>query len=656
MTKVVSPTYSVIIQNKKTMELFSKFEPLFMEAINNNRIGVCKWNESGTTLDAAVPELCELTDNKDEWRAIIVRFEDDRPMSCFDYDERNPFDFNLNKTMDDNLFESNVPLIRLTHMLGGIPAPEMKFVSEQVYEKHKAPRTIYKPVIDKERDRAYADVCRKYEYDCKLPESIVLITIRNGYSKEETIDTVWHNHRESNSSEFWKRNHYPSICRFMVFDFEKKGPVQRDADEFAFWMSVLLVASNVIDSSTLQAYRLYKLNTTMNRDMMSTCFQRAVGQLKSARHGIEKDIKKDIESQLVFDDKLPEYRIEVSVPIKLPDDECCSVSHKGFGLFSHGANTDIGIWNNRRKSVEDELAKSVRAADRTLDQAADRMRDNCIFSEDEVLGLDKYQVEDLTRETDEIYKEIIEIQGELPSEDVSADPEISEASDNVKNYLRGRVPRQAATLAWILACSLILISQIPAVINMFSNKIGSFIYILIAVVIECGLVLATSLIVLAIQKVKLNGLLQKYNQCLRKAFDRLTENANDYSKYLSDVASHSRGHSYLNLSGRKRHRFDNMHYTKHKHIKAINLHLAKLKKWSVAFHLNVDFDMNVPEDKTAYDTTIVPSRNGLYTFELGNSYAVPVNNSGITVESPFGFVDKLEIIREELYDDAAETC
>ena len=155
---MVIPTYSVIIQNKKTMEAFSKFQPLFMEALNNNRIGVCKWNESGATLDTAVPELGELTNDKDEWRAIIVRYEDDRPMSAFNCDVRNPFDFEVNKTMDEDAFESEVPLIRLTHMLGGIPAPEMKFESEQVYEKHKAPRTIYKPVVDKKRDEAYERV------------------------------------------------------------------------------------------------------------------------------------------------------------------------------------------------------------------------------------------------------------------------------------------------------------------------------------------------------------------------------------------------------------------------------------------------------------------------------------------------------------------
>lgn len=648
---MVISTYSVIIQNKITMEAFSKFHPLFMEAINNNRIGVCKWNESGTTLDTAVPELGELTNDKDEWRAIIVRFEDDCPMSAFESDARNPFDFAVNKKMDDDAFESEVPLIRLTHMLGGIPAPEMKFESEQVYEKHKAPRTIYKPVVDKKCEEAYERACKKYDFDCKLPSAIILVTIRDGYVGKETIDTAWSEHMESNSSEFWKRNHYPSICRFMVYDFEKKGPIQRNADEFGFWMSVLMLATNVIDSSTLQAYRLYKLNTSFNRNVMSESFQTTVDQLKSARYKIEKEIEKDTKNRSICEDKLPDYRLDVSVPINLPSDEDCSVSSKGFGLFSQGARTDIGVWNNRKKNSEEKLASAVRSAERSLDQTADRMRDNYIFFEDEVSELDKYQVENLMRETGEIYKEIVDIQGRLPTDDVFADPAITKAADNVREYLKGRVECSSAVLALVLSFVLIVLAQIPGIVNFCTNGSGSLTHIFISAAIECSVVLLFAILTILLQKRRLNALLKIYNQYIKAAFNRLTENASDYSRYLSDIASHSRGCSYLNLSRRKKHRAENAHYAKYKHIKAINLFLSKLRMWSTAFHLTVDFNAGSIDEDTVVDIALSPTQNSMYTFEAGNVYSVPVNNSGAVIESPFSFVDKFEIVREELYDN-----
>ena len=56
------------------MEAFSQYQPLFAEAINGGRIGVCKWIEAGTTIDTALPEIGNLTDDKKEWRAVIVRY------------------------------------------------------------------------------------------------------------------------------------------------------------------------------------------------------------------------------------------------------------------------------------------------------------------------------------------------------------------------------------------------------------------------------------------------------------------------------------------------------------------------------------------------------------------------------------------------------
>jgi len=120
---------------------------------------------------------------------------------------------------------------------------------------------------------------------------------------------------------------------------------------------------------------------------------------------------------------------------------------------------------------------------------------------------------------------------------------------------------------------------------------------------------------------------------------------------LSNIASHQRGHSYLALSKRKKYKVDNAHYAKYKHIKAIDIFLSKLKAWSTAYHLKTDFVSPIIDEDATVDVFLSPTKNGMYTFETSSSYAVPVNNSGETVDSPFCFAEKLEIIREELYDD-----
>ena len=644
---MVITTYSVIIQNKKTAEAFSKYQPLFTEALNNNRIGVCKWVESGTTLETAVPELSELTNDKKDWRAIIVMAEDEQAMKGFERDERNPFDFALNKEMDETVKESEIPLIRLTHMLGGVPAPEMKFVSEKIIEEHKAPRVVYRPVVDKEQEEEYKKLCKKYEFDGNLPSSIVIITIRTGYEPEDHIGNIWTSHKESNASEFWKRNHYPANCRFLVYDFDKKGPVQRSADEFGFWLSVLLLATNVTDSGTLQAYRLYKLNTKINRDTMKRNFLDMAVRLKSARHLIEKEIRKDVESQVAYEEALPDYRMNIPVAIVTPKMDDCGVSEKGFGLVSKGANTDLGMWNVRRKEAEKTLVDSVRKADRTLDQTADKMRTLCVFTEDEVSALSKYQREDLTRETDEIYHEIITEQGNLPTVKISADKKMQAANEDVRKFLTGRVSQKPALGIIGIVFALILMCQIPA----FFGGEGNFGTGLLVIAVEFLIVAFAAFLALYWQKSQLNVLMNRYNTLIKSAFARLIASASDYSEYLSDIASHSRGHSYLDLSGRKKHKLDDKNAVKFKHIKAINILLAKLRTWSNAYHLRADLDNVDLDENVQVDTSVPPAKSSMYTFEMGNSYQISVNNSGVKIYSPFEFVEKLEIVREELYDD-----
>ena len=52
------------------------------------------------------------------------------------------------------------------------------------------------------------------------------------------------------------------------------------------------------------------------------------------------------------------------------------------------------------------------------------------------------------------------------------------------------------------------------------------------------------------------------------------------------------------------------------------------------------------------DMELSPYINPIYTFESKATYDIPVNRSGEYVQSPFGFVDRIRIEREELYDDA----
>ena len=43
--------------------------------------------------------------------------------------------------------------------------------------------------------------------------------------------------------------------------------------------------------------------------------------------------------------------------------------------------------------------------------------------------------------------------------------------------------------------------------------------------------------------------------------------------------------------------------------------------------------------------------DSLYSFDVGKDFVVPLNRIGSDIESPFGFIERIEIEREEVYDN-----
>lgn len=643
--------YSVVILNSRTSDAFAEYHPLFLEALRNGSIGLCRWNEDGRTIDAALPELRELTDDKEDWRAIIVRFEDEEPMAGFSSDHRNPFDFDEVDSWEETVTESNNPLIRLTQMLGGVPMPEKRFRSRKIIEPDKAPRVVYEPVDDGERDASYRALSRKYEFDGKQPESIILITLRKGYRPEDNISASWEYHKESYSSNFWKNNHYPSICRFLVYDFNVAGPVQRTADEFGFWTAVMLISLNKIDSSTLQAYRLYTVKPLFDKEEMEETFQRTVDRLRLSRKTIRESMKRESITQLSTEPELPDYGYEVNVELDLPRRKESEVNSKGFGMTSRGIASDIASWNNKRRSAEDSLRENVRRAERILDQEAERMKEFSVYDPEEVKPLNVYQREDIIRETRDYYRDIVEIQGELPTDRITEGDESEEVSERVVDYLRGRVSRKPAITAVCIAAALLVLAQIPAVINIVRYDVGSVLAVLGSVLLGLILILLSAFIVLFIQRVELSKRVYAYNRLLFNAFNRLTNSARNYSDYLTAIVSHSRGVSYLDIAEGMERGQDDLKVVKLRHIRSIDILLERIREWGTAYHLRLDYDAPVSEESYKVNIMDEPSENGLYTFDMGSIYPVSVNRTGFSINSPFGFITRLEILREELYDD-----
>ena len=464
-----------------------------------------------------------------------------------------------------------------------------------------------------------------------LPVRVIHVVYDDSGSMYET------GNKDVKSSEFWKRNRYPSSCRFLVYDYVHEGAVKKAEDDFNFWFSVMLLAVNDPDSSLLQAYRLYTVKTLIDREKMSALFQEVSDRLRDAKYVIEKDIRKEAEKPLC-EKSLPDYRMDIPVVLKMPLRDTDAVDKRSFLTFSKGTNSDLVEWHRQSSESEEALRSLIRGAERTLDQTAEKVRGNCHIEEDMAESLNRYQEEDMQAEINEDLRTFIRLQEMLSEGNFIKESKLQQLKEKVEGRISVKVARAAIFVTYGTVALMLLLSFIPLLIELVKGEsetgpIDTLAFLL-------GITALIAIIVPIGYKLKLNGRIRSYNCFMRDSFQRLSKSSDDYSKYLSAVVSHSRGATYLDISSEKTEVTGDEEQSKYRHVKAINSLLAKIKGWSRAHHLQIDFVSPRTESYQKVDTSIRPGDSRLYAIEAADEYEIDVNKFRNEVSCSVSFCGK----------------
>ncbi|MCD7822448.1 MAG: hypothetical protein LUG86_00250 [Oscillospiraceae bacterium] len=649
--------YTVLIQSKQTYDCLQQFYPLFSESIDAGLLDACLWSEPGTTLDTSVPELYDLISSKKEWRAIIVCSEPEPKDTKHPATAINPFDYLENATregydvVDGMIKDSEIPLIRLVHLLGGLPAPVPQFTPSIDRREDKVPQMKYKLMENEEvseERRAHAEWCETHSFDGVPPTEIIIIKARRkSVAKDEYIQmrSSWAVHTEADSSDFWQRNMYPHNCRFLTFDVEEKGVIRKQKDMFKLWTAVLLLARNNTDNDTLQAHRLYNLDIVINEKALAMSLQKAVNKLNIAKHWLSKSLVEDEKKDDDVVTEIPDYSVDVPVSFQLPQASSISFNSSEYGLTGGIGSDDFTNWKQYTDASRRELRTLTKSVDRTLDQAAGRLRDKCEYMKPEVEQLTEYQEEDMRNSLDSVYHDIFTEQEGLPEGLSNIDEELDEADNNVRQKIVERITGRQAAFAIALSCLAFAICLLPWFILSPSPLKTGLVIALTAAAIAVG-----GAAVLLTQRAKFIGVAKKYQQAFSTVLSELSHNATTYSDFFSSIASHMRGWSYLRIMGENRARKDTAYFFIQKHLKAIELFLEKIDLWRTAMHINVDLQ-STDIMEYAEDIHDAVDYDRLYSLDEEAESRVPLNDGGLYIKSPFGFVDKLKIEREETYND-----
>lgn len=643
--------YSVLFQNRKVMEYYEDYRPVFMPLIKRGELGLCQWMEAGTTVDTMIPGIYDMISDKEEWRAVIMCTNEANDRNEFPFRPENPYDFLENSDPEPTTKESRIPLIRLTQMLGGVPSPAICFEPQIVREKNKAERMIYTPSVREEDQEIYHELLKKYEFYGKRPSEIILICPRERKQKEdENARAVWTRNKETEASDFWKRNGYPARCRFLVFDITREGDVKKTEELFNLWNAVMLLASNEINPSTIQAYRLYRIETEFDRKKLEQAFQKTAGRTLRARRFLEHSIRRELEKSLSEDVILPEFELEAPVILKLPDRRQIYSEEGRFGMTAKTDHADREILRDMKEKAENALDQIGTCTARALDQTAERVRQCASYTEPEVYPLNRYQLEDMTGKLENEYRQIFELRNELPETKGKSRRELEELVAGIRGELKGRTTHGQAAAALAAGVSVFALSLVPGLF--YGTGAGSRTFLFAFAAAGAALFAGAEAACLWAGKTKLQDRVSDLERYMNRTVTAVSEDGQQFSRYMSRIATYLHGSSFLTVMKQKQESGKGEISERKRHIEALGTFYENIKEWCRAYHMKMYFDSTLGNEEMMIDTDLSPEMNPMYTFPAEEGCLAEVNNTGDMIETPFGFIRKLKIIREELYDDA----
>lgn len=664
--------YTVVIMTNETAAASQEYRRIFFaDHENREEIGFCIWRPDGRTVETALPDLYRLIAGKKTWRAIILLSEQDRDEERFPADDKNPFDFLENRDLDAT--KVNIPknpLIYLTQLLGGVPEPEMEYeyVTEEVTaavwgdnvsEEDKIALTKrvrrYEPKREKYRQamQQYAQLINapRYRFVENRPEEVLLLSTRR--MKQDVtfneIENAWHLERETSSSEFTHRNLYPAICRFMVFNTCDEMHSLYPASLFRYWTIVLLLATNRISPSNLQAYKLYRVDVELNHHTLSVEFSRFYERLMAMMEQMDSEEKNIVPMAEEVIKKAPKISKRVEVVFNEDGSRDLFVDTKELGYVSDNPD-EHSLWKYGFEKASVALHKLYRSPLRSLDIAAHDARSLSAFDAQDVTVLNRYQRSDLEVELEDTYMDALEARSEIGMNLKKHQDEREVINQQIHHRIRERLTGASLGKGMAIGLGAFALGLLPYVVMSGIVSGVNLVWALIILLAALGVGGLFAFAELLIQRKEMQDAIGDHNRLMDGILTEFRDAAASYGDYLSSVSTYQRGKSYLDHEARLRSGKYDSNVQRRVHRKTIRRFAQVAEKWITALGAALDKAYS-SANKYSFDISVNPKENEAYSMKgYTLPKQVPLNRTGDLLESPVDFVDSLILVREELFD------
>lgn len=694
--------FTVLIAEKEHIDAIRKENKLFFEPfLKSKELAFCYWNPAGRTLSESVPELLDTVGRTNRWRAIIINNGSEETLKA-----RNPFDVidnslfteltpppqqpdenesgldwiakweayysDLTKAKDETYNNAlKQPLQKLATWLCFRPEDYiLNDVSEKQSVQDWAMQNIEKGEL---KSTTRLELLEREQYRCELrlkenlrrefvdnkylnisyPAEVHCISTRTTENTFFDPEVYWNVPTDNEYSTFTDRNMYFDKMRFMVFDLLSKEHRNFRTDYIRFLATVLIIASNPMPASVMQARRLYTLETKTDDTPLCTLVTSYDRKLAATSEVIDNEMEKirsEIPDQLT--DKAAEalFCTPNDIPVLL--DESCDqekvFAKNDYGLSSDCPENEHHKWNLNYKNSQKELAYILKQQSRAVKKSVAQTHLASEVIDININRLTPLQIEDIRDYTNSSEDEMVNA---IPPDftDMSEyTKQLSEESEKVKKVIRRRMSRSTTLIVGAICLLIYGICFLPF---FFSNNNPLTVS---TAAIFAGSMVGALAVVLFISLFFLRHPLKKatkdYNDVMNHILNDIKSSLKNVSNYLSAACNVRRGYSVQNYAEENVDEFTRSLRIRKKHQDDIRKKRAYL----------VEEYGDYLEDKSYCDETM--ARPYEFDFDQRKEYDYPAPflagdmrqieflSSGNFVTVPSSYVQSILVRMEGIYE------
>jgi hypothetical protein len=530
-----------------------------------------------------------------------------------------------------------------------------------------------------EEKAKHKELTEKYTFKENRPAEVIILSLREQYvydEREETFTEVsrtWQFHDEVDSSDFWKV--YPNSCRFLCYDLINSDHTLYERELQRFFLLTLTLAVNQIPGRSLQAYLLYRVNLQIDAAELGSVYKNYLENLLSFQEIIQERMSRVPE---LTQDKRKELVPAQYISVNFNNIEEGDVRAKDdkYGLARDCPEDEAQLWHDHiegtRHTIENILyAPQEIVAEKALET---RQKTDSFTGIEQVL--DRFQVDRIKKRVNEIENKIFNtnLYGMLDTDKYRV--EVAKAGDAVRKYIRLRLTKRGILFISICSFLAFLFGFVPYLVNSAGLSGQTFGAAFGLVVIACLLLAGGALLTLWFLRGELINKIQNYNKDVTNIFSRVKKSARVFSNYFSDICTYMYARSLLSGVILKQ---DNEHSAaaiQKAHLDFLKSEIERNKSICSLYgaELNISSGkgslVNIDEDllerwpskcqfyelspcneKNTVKLTTSPITQQAMNDSTDKSYDEwEQYNTGITLDAPYSFIKRLNLVREEIYD------